>query len=175
MFVQAVTAGCLVVDATCGNGHDTAHLARLVGRDGTVVAIDVQAAALEETRRRLEADGLADGRVHLVHGCHTAMAAHVAAGAAAVVVFNLGYLPGGDHELTTRAATTPAALDAAVIAMRPGGLLVVTCYPGHSEGAVEAEAVTEWMRTAAARGARVSQYVQPFTRRPAPVLWLAGL
>lgn len=31
------------VDATCGNGHDTLFLSRLVGPGGTVHAIDLQA------------------------------------------------------------------------------------------------------------------------------------
>jgi SAM-dependent methyltransferase len=175
-MVEAVLKpGGLAIDATCGNGHDTGFLARLTGPHGTVVAIDVQADAIAEARLRIEAAGMDDGRVRFVHGCHTAMGDHVAAGAADVVMFNLGYLPGGDHALTTRAETTPVALDAAALALRPGGLLVVTCYPGHPEGAAEADAVADWMRAAAARGARVAQYAQPFTRKPAPVLWLATL
>ena len=172
---QALAPGDLAMDATCGNGHDTIHLARCVGADGTVVAIDVQEDALAETRNRLESAGLSDGRVRLVHDCHTALGAHVAPGAAAVVMFNLGYLPGGDHALTTSAETTTGALDAAARALRPGGLLVVTCYPGHPGGGREAAAVAAWLEGAATRGARVSHYAQPFTRRPAPVLWLAVL
>ena len=175
LVAQVLVPGDLAVDATCGNGHDALHLARRVGPGGAVVAIDVQADALEETRHRLESAGLGDGRVRLVHGCHTALGDHVAPGAAAVVMFNLGYLPGGDHDLTTRAETTRAALDAASRALRPGGLLVVTCYPGHPEGGREAAAVAAWLEVAAAQGARVSQYAQPYTRRPAPVLWLAVL
>ena len=175
LTARALAPGDLAVDATCGNGHDTLHLARHVGAGGTVVAIDIQAAALDETRRRLESEGMDDGRVRLVRDCHSAMGGHVSAGAAAVVVFNLGYLPGGDHAVTTRAETTPAALDAAAVALRPGGLLAVTCYPGHAEGAREADAVAAWLEAAAGRGAGVARYGRPFTRRPAPVLWLAAL
>jgi len=171
---QVLAAGDLAVDATCGNGNDTLHLARLVGPQGTVIAIDIQAEALEETRQRLASEGLDDGRVSLVRACHTTMCDHLLPATAALVMFNLGYLPGGDHALTTRAETTPAALDAAALALRPGGLLMVTCYPGHSEGAREAGAVAEWMEAAASQGARVARYAQPFTRKPAPILWLAG-
>lgn len=38
-----VQAGDAVVDATCGNGHDTLALARLVGPSGCIIALDVQA------------------------------------------------------------------------------------------------------------------------------------
>lgn len=39
---QFVRPGDTVVDATCGNGYDTIHLARLVGHEGHVFAFDVQ-------------------------------------------------------------------------------------------------------------------------------------
>ena len=175
MVAAAFKPGGLAVDATCGNGHDTVFLARLAGPHGRVLAIDVQADAIAAARTRIEAAGMDDGRVRFIHGCHTRMGDCIAPGSADVVMFNLGYLPGGDHTLTTRADTTPAALDAAALALRPGGLLAVTCYPGHPEGAAEADAVAGWMRTAAERGFRVAQYAQPFTRRPAPVLWLAAM
>ncbi len=174
LAARVVTEGDLTVDATCGNGHDTIHLARLVGQRGTVVAIDVQADALDQTLGHLESEGLADGRVRMVHDCHTTIGKHVPNRSAALVMFNLGYLPGGDHTLTTLAEKTLDALDAAVLALRPAGMLIVTCYPGHGEGAREADAVSAWMARAASQGARIARYDQPFTRRPSPVLWLAG-
>lgn len=174
LAAQALRPGDVAVDATCGNGHDTVALAQLVGPGGVVIAIDVQAVALEETRHRLDADGLGDGRARLIHGCHSTMGEHVAVASAALVVFNLGYLPGGDHAFTTRTQTTIAGLDAAVKALRQGGLLMVTCYPGHPEGARESGVVAAWMEGATATGARVASYSQPYTQKPAPVLWLAG-
>lgn len=172
---QTLAPGDLAVDATCGNGHDTLHLAQCVGPGGNVVAIDVQAAAIEETRHRLATAGIHGDRVRLIHDCHTRIGDHVAAGTAAAVIFNLGYLPGGDHTLTTTAESTPAALEAAARALRPGGLLMVTCYPGHAEGAIEAAAVASWLETSATtRGARVAQYARLFTHRPSPYLWVAA-
>lgn len=172
---SAIAPGDTVIDATCGNGHDTLALARLVGPGGRVIAIDVQQAAIAHTRRSLAAAGLDDGRATLVHGCHGAAMLGVAPASVAWIMFNLGYLPGGDHAVTTTTRTTVAALDAAWAALRPGGVLSVACYPGHHEGAGEAAAVECWMRATAAKGAaRVATYQQPFTRSPAPVLWLAS-
>ncbi len=48
--------GDCVVDATAGNGSDTLFLAQSVGPRGRVFAFDVQAEALENTRRRLEGE-----------------------------------------------------------------------------------------------------------------------
>ena len=42
---ETIDTGSLVIDATCGRGHDTVLLAQLVGEAGKVLAIDLQAAA----------------------------------------------------------------------------------------------------------------------------------
>lgn len=139
-------AGDRVVDATAGNGHDTLFLARQVGARGQVWAFDVQAPALAATRERLQAAGLTD-RVRLIHAGHQSMARHLppaALGQLRAVMFNLGYLPGGDHALTTRPETTLAALQAAWDALAPGGVISLMIYRGHPGGAAEFEAVANW-------------------------------
>lgn len=59
--------GGLYVDATCGNGHDTAFLCRLAGPTGRVLALDIQPAAVENTNTRLGAAGLGAIGQALVH------------------------------------------------------------------------------------------------------------
>ena len=49
---QWLRPGDRAVDATCGNGRDTLLLARLVGEEGRVWALDIQAEALARTRQR---------------------------------------------------------------------------------------------------------------------------
>ena len=49
----------LCIDATCGNGGDTAFLCRLVGPEGRVLGFDIQPEAIASTRARLETQGLA--------------------------------------------------------------------------------------------------------------------
>lgn len=132
--------GDVVVDATVGNGHDTEVLARLVGPAGRVVGFDVQEQALEATRARLAAAGLA---AELVHMSHARLGEHVP-DAVAAVMFNLGYLPGGDKSLVTTTGQTMSGLEAALARLRPGGGMTVMCYPGHPGGAQEADAVTGW-------------------------------
>ncbi len=165
-----IRPGDLVIDATAGNGHDTVFLAECVGPEGKVLAFDVQEAALDSARSRV---GEAM-RVEFFHESHAQMGDHAAAGSVAVVMFNLGYLPGENHELTTESAGTLAALEAATRLLKPGGVLSVICYPGHPAGAAEAVAVENWMTARAASGWRVAKYGSIGTRRPAPFLVLAG-
>ena len=47
---EYVKNGSFVVDATCGNGGDTAFLASLVGDDGKVFGFDIQKDAVLATR-----------------------------------------------------------------------------------------------------------------------------
>ena len=112
--------------------------------------------------------------VEFFHESHGKMADHAAGESVAVVMFNLGYLPGDDHQLTTQSAETLVALEAAVRLIKLGGALSVICYPGHPAGAAEAEAVERWLTAQAADGWRIARYGAVGTRRPAPFLLLAG-
>ena len=134
---RAVQAGDTVVDATMGNGHDTLFLAQQAGHDGHVFAIDIQESALASTRKLLEEHGVAD-RVTLLCASHANLEALVPAPVSAVV-FNLGWLPGASHEITTLCPSTEKAVRGALGILRPGGILTVCVYPGHAEGARELE------------------------------------
>ena len=61
-----------------------------------------------------------------------------------LIVFNLGYLPGGDKQRATQTETTLAALQAALDKLTIGGLLSVTMYWGHEAGKIERAAVLRW-------------------------------
>lgn len=149
--------GDVAVDATAGNGHDTAFLAQRVGRSGRVLAVDVQAAAITATEDRLQAAGLRE-RVELRRAGHEDLPVLVPGswpGRVRAVVLNLGYLPGSERGLVTRPDTTRRALDAALSLLAPGGRLAVVAYPGHAGGEEEAESVAAWAGGAAPAGNRV--------------------
>jgi tRNA A58 N-methylase Trm61 len=144
---ELIQPGDTAVDATAGNGYDTLFLKQAVGPQGRVYAFDVQQAALDSTRRRLEEAGCLDDRVSLILDGHEHMARHVA-GQARCVLFNLGWLPSGDHRVTTRTPTTLAAVRAAMGLLLPGGMVSVCIYPGHEEGARELLALLDALKDA---------------------------
>lgn len=140
---QWVHPGSFAIDATAGNGHDTCHLARLVGPAGHVFAIDIQAAALRNTRCQLQTHGLLD-RVTLIEADHARLLEWIPGeyiGKISLACFNLGYLPGGDHGLVTRTATTLEGLRSAAKTLSPEGALSVVTYRGHPGAMEEHEAV----------------------------------
>jgi SAM-dependent methyltransferase len=123
-----------VIDATCGNGHDTLKLARLVPQ-GHVYAIDKQAVALEKARLLVPA-----GNVTFLHQSHTQLPKV----RCKLVVYNLGYLPGGDKTLTTTAQTTLQSVEVATAQIEVGGAVSITCYPRHAEGEIEEKSLLAW-------------------------------
>ena len=137
----ALQAGDHVIDATMGNGHDTLFLAEKVGSGGHVYAFDIQEEAVEATRRLLEEHGFSE-RVTLFRRSHAEMAEAVP-GPVAAVVFNLGWLPGGNHVVTTRCESTEKAVLSALEMLQPGGIITLCVYPGHGEGNRERVMLTE--------------------------------
>lgn len=140
---RALHPGCIAVDATMGNGHDTLFLARHVGAAGHVYGLDVQEMALAASHDRLaEAELL--HRVTLLHAGHEHMAEvlpEAVRGKVQACMFNLGFLPGSDKGVTTRAETTLAALGVALEWLADEGMLTVHTYGGHRGGQEEQQAV----------------------------------
>ncbi len=142
---RVVTEGMVVIDATAGNGHDTEFLATRVGNKGKVYAFDIQAAAIVATKKRLEKAGLTD-RVNLIYAGHENLKKFVACPINAMV-FNLGYLPGSNKQVVTRAATTLSALQAGMHLLTLGGLIVLTVYIGHPGGKEEWLELEEYLKS----------------------------
>jgi len=136
----------LCVDATCGNGGDTEFLCRLCGPQGRVVAMDIQPQALCSTRARLQAAGIAPERCDLVCDSHAELLRYLQPGTVDAVMFNFGWLPGAQHQVFSTAESSIPALEAALTALRPGGVLSAVLYSGKVIGSDEKQAVLRWLR-----------------------------
>ncbi len=174
LLSEHLREGDLVIDATAGNGHDTLFLAQQVGESGAVIAIDIQASAIESTRNQLITAGI-EARVDLHqadHGAQLEALISTHSTTVAAIVFNLGYLPGSDKTIQTQSRHTLKALDASAHLLRPSGLLCVTAYRAHPGGEAEAQSVEDWMREKETEGWDVECHVPPSKNLP-PVLWVA--
>jgi hypothetical protein len=140
MCLQYADSSAVAVDATCGNGSDTLWLARHFAK---VYAFDIQQAAIEATAARLEREQVTN--VRLICDGHQNMVQYVKE-PPKVIVFNLGYLPGAEKEVTTKPVTTMAAIRAALEILAVDGLLCVTMYQGHSQGYEERLQILEWAK-----------------------------
>ena len=130
----------IAVDATCGNGFDTEFLANLDFLK--VHAFDIQEAAINTTKNRLSKHTTTSIEVHLAS--HATMAKFIEHHVDCFM-FNFGYLPGGDKNLTTATETTINALNVASKLLNDDGLISLMCYPGHPSGMLETQAIKTWL------------------------------
>lgn len=169
-------SGEYAIDATAGNGHDTAFLAQHVGPGGRVFAFDVQPTAIAATRQRLADLGLQN--IDLLQRSHSELESALpndARGQVGAVMFNLGYLPGGDHAVVTETSATLTAIDAALCVLRPGGVLTIVGYPGHSGGDVETAAVAQHLEQLEPGAFTLERTDGASGRNVAPVLFVVTM
>ena len=131
-----------LVDFTMGNGHDTAYLCSLVP-NGKVYAFDIQKEALHNTAELLKEKEY--NNAELILDSHANIAKYVTHFKCGM--FNLGYRPGGDKSVTTLTESTLKAVTDGIELMEKGGVLVISVYPGHAEGANEGRALYELLST----------------------------
>ena len=171
ILTDHLTEGDQAIDATAGNGYDTLFLAEQVGPSGKVIAIDIQDCAIRSTRERLESAGLINSVRLMTEDHATALRKLITSniGKVAAITFNLGYLPGSDKSIQTRAVSTEKALAASIQLLTLGGYLCVTAYRGHSGGAVEADTVEAFMRKSQNEGHALNRY-EPKSSNYPPIL-----
>lgn len=146
LLAERLKPGDIAIDATVGNGYDTLFLAEQIGGTGKVFGFDIQHAALQAAQEKCQQANLQD-RVSLIQASHADMAKHVPEaqhGNISAIMFNLGYLPGGDKTFITQTDSTLSALAAAIRLLSPRGLVTLLAYPGHQGGDQETEHVSRW-------------------------------
>jgi hypothetical protein len=132
--------GGWAIDATCGNGKDTLKLAELLlGKQGGIIGIDIQSMAIDKASELLLAHLGQDGRdrIHLFCQSHAVFPSLANEHPIRLIVYNLGYLPRGDKQLTTIMSSTMQSVRNGLELIIPGGAISITCYPGHEEGGRE--------------------------------------
>jgi len=174
------------IDATCGNGHDSLVLARLLfppenkrstsGSLSRLICIDVQERACEKTERSLvdefgNDDMLQSGQIQVLQTSHAPLPMNWARQTSnsmeldenlpiALVVYNLGWLPsnvdGGKEDCITQMDTTLESMVDAMLLLRVGGMLSVTTYP--KTNAAEDVAVRTFLECAALLSSNVETW-----------------
>lgn len=141
---RSVKPGAFCIDATAGKGRDTALLCRLAGKEGRVLAFDIQPQAIAAARALLEQEGLT---AQVIQDSHANMARYAQEQTVDCVVFNFGRLPGGDPHIFTRAESSLAAIDAGLALLKRGGVMAIALYYGGENGYDERDAVLSHLKT----------------------------
>lgn len=147
----------IAVDATMGRGRDTLLLCRLAGE---VYAFDIQEAAIESTRQLLDENNCSNA--HLILDSHHNLKNYVQS--AKCVVFNLGFLPGGDHNIFSHPETSIKAIEAALDIITDNGFVSICSYYGGDTGFEERDALLDFLKNLDAK--KYTVMLQSFHNRP---------
>lgn len=143
---EILRPGAIAIDATVGNGHDTLFLVNQVSPSGKVFGFDIQQTAIASTRAKLmQTHGMEC--LMLIQASHADMSEKIPVnhhGNISVIMFNLGYLPGGDKNIITGTDSTITALYSACGLLSSKGIITVMAYPGHPGGDLETAQVKNW-------------------------------
>ena len=163
VLASSIEEGDFCIDATAGKGKDTLFLAEQTGKTGKVLAFDIQKEAIEQAEKLIENHGFSD-RVEFILNGHEHMDEYADKESAAVILFNLGYLPGGDHSLATKESTTLEAAKKGLTILKKQGVMCICIYSGGDSGFSEKEAVLSWAETLPAKEYDVISC--PFINKP---------
>ena len=142
---DVISKGDTAVDATAGNGNDTLFLSRIVGEEGKVYAFDIQEKAIRKTSWLLGNENVKE-RVKLFSCGHEEIVRYLEEEISAAM-FNLGYLPGGDHSIITKPETTLKAVENVLEYLLPGGIVTIVMYSGHEGGKEEKGALLHYCQS----------------------------
>jgi hypothetical protein len=166
--------GDIAIDATVGNGHDTAFLVEQVGPSGRVYGFDIQQAAIDATLEKFRHSEHSDC-LTLLHASHADMDERIPADLHCrinAIMFNLGYLPGGDKNVITLTGSTLAALTAAGRILAVNGIITLMAYPGHQGGDQETDQVKIWCEQLNPEQFKVSTIYSTAQKESAPRLFV---
>ena len=162
-ITENVNEGDICIDATAGRGNDTVLLAELAGESGTVAAFDIQQEAIDSTRQLLAEKGLAE-RVSLHLESHCFMDRYFEKNSVSLITFNFGWLPGGDHRISTKKDTSIEAVGKGLELLKKDGIMTLILYYGRDNGYEERDGIIEYLKTLDSM--KYTVLFMPFVNRP---------
>lgn len=125
----------IAVDATLGNGYDTNFLSKVFSK---VYSFDIQKSTIDEYQKKNK------NNVVLVNDSHEHFKEHIKE-KVDCIMYNLGFLPGGDKNITTKSESTIKSLESSLELVNSGALITIALYRGHEEGKKEETAILNFV------------------------------
>lgn len=112
------------VDATCGNGNDTLFLAQNFNR-AKIYAFDIQENAINNSKIKCENHP----NIEFICDSHANFNTYLT-GTFDLFIYNLGFLPNSDLQVTTNFDSTIDSISQALDLLKIGGAIILTLYRG---------------------------------------------
>ena len=146
VIARHVRPGAFCIDATAGRGRDTAFLCGLVGQTGRVLSMDIQKEAVESTKELIKETGY-ESIATVIEENHKYLDRYALPQTVDCIVFNFGYLPGGDRTLFSKPENSIPAVSKGLTLLKPGGLMSLCIYYGGETGFSEKDALLSYLKT----------------------------
>lgn len=145
----------VAVDMTVGAGNDSKYILENTGVK-KLYGFDIQEDA---KKRALELIG-EDLRFNFILDSHANIDKYIKEGID-LAIYNLGYLPGGNKEITTEHESTIESLEKTLKLLNKDGIVVLTIYPGHPAGKIESEKIENYLKSLDQRKYEVIKIAYP--------------
>ncbi len=140
---EHVQRGNTCIDATAGRGRDTLFLCELVGEEGKIFAFDIQEEAIQSTKKLLDDN---HKEATLILDSHSNMDAYIEKSSVDAIMFNFGWLPGGDHSKFSHGSTSCIAIEKGLELLKVGGVMSLCIYCGKETGFEEKETLLPFLK-----------------------------
>lgn len=127
----------VALDCTLGNGNDTKFLEGIFKK---VYSFDIQKECIDNYKRESDCN-----KVTLILDSHEKIKQYIKSEKLDAVMFNLGFLPGGDKNITTEGSSSLKAIEDSLDLLIDGGLMTIACYIGHEKGKEEYELIKNFL------------------------------
>ena len=139
-----VKSNDLVVDATVGNGNDILNLSKYV-KEGKLFGFDIQKQAINNTKKLLDSNNVKNYKLFNIGHENILSVLNNYIGKISLIIFNLGYLPGNNKNITTMHKTTIKAISDSLKLLNNKGMILIVVYKGHDEGMLEHKKIQEFI------------------------------
>lgn len=127
----------VAIDGTLGNGYDTDFLAILFEK---VYSFDIQKEACDNYINKK------NDNVTVINDSHHLFNKYIEE-PVDCIMYNLGFLPGGNKEITTLHNTSLESIKIGLDLLNSGGIMTICIYRGHNEGKIEETCIVEYLKT----------------------------
>ena len=122
-----VTNKNIAIDATLGNGYDSDFLSEKFSK---VYSFEIQKDPCTKYNENK------NHNITVINDSHHKFEEYISENVDCIM-YNLGFLPGGNKEITTVAKTTIDSIKSGLKILNSGGIMSIAIYIGHDEGMEE--------------------------------------
>ena len=167
-FLRAETNVDIAVDMTSGNGFDSKFILDTL-KPKKLYAFDIQKDAMANSKSLIGSNKA----YNFILDSHEYVDKYIKE-EIDLAIYNLGYLPKGDKNITTRVDTTLTSLEKVLKLLKKSGKVYITVYPGHSEGQKESKALDSYLESLNQKNFVVLKFTYPNQINNPPYLYLVG-